>query len=234
MIGMTTRVLIVDEQTLFCQGMVRLLKSIPEIRAVASATTLECAEDVAGGFRPDVMILSPTLENIHPLEVTRSLKHASPSSRIIWLDDRLRQVHVRSALDAGIHGYWTKDVVFAELVQAILEVTTGRLSFCPKVQKYLLTTPEGLRPNPKQSLSAVDQLTPRELEIFMLLATGITVRGCAERLGLAVSTVDNHKVRLMRKLRVHKAVELTWIAVHEGLVAAVRATNGSGVSPTAR
>ncbi|MDO4559278.1 MAG: response regulator transcription factor [Planctomycetia bacterium] len=220
MVMMTTRILIVDEHTLFCQGMVRLLKSIPEIRAVASATTLECAEDVAGGFRPDVILLSPTLGSVNPLEVTRRLKRSSPGSRIIWLDDRLRHVHIRGAIDAGVHGYWTKDAVFADLVQAIRDAAAGHLSFCPKVQKYLLATPEGLRPNPTQTISAVDKLTPRELEIFMLLAAGITVRGCAERLGLAVSTVDNHKVRLMRKLQVHKAVELTWIAVHEGLVAA--------------
>lgn len=215
----TTRVLIVDGHTLFCQGMVRLLKSVPEIRAVASATTLECAEDVAGGFHPDVILLDPTLGNENTLETTRQLQKVAPRSRIIYLDDHLRQIHVRAALEAGVHGYWTKDTAFADLVLAIRETVAGHHAFCPRVQKFLLSTPEGLRQNPMQSLSVIDQLTPRELEIFLLLASGTSVRECAEKLGLAVSTVDNHKVRLMRKLRVHKAVELTWIAVHEGLVA---------------
>lgn len=219
---LTTRILIVDEQTLFCQGLVRLLKSVPEVQAVASATTLECAMDIAGGFRPDVMVLSPALEKMSPLEVVRSLKEASPRSRILWLDDQLRQIHVRSVIDANVHGYWTKDVVFSELIQAIFEITRGQFSFCPKVQQYLFMTSEGLCLNPERHLGAIDSLTPRELEIFILLSTGITVSDCAKRLGLSPRTVDNHKVRLMRKLHVHKSLELAWIAIQEGLITNIK------------
>ena len=81
-----------------------------------------------------------------------------------------------------------------------------------------MMTPEGLRLNPEQRLSAIDSLTPRELEIFTHLATGMTVADCAQHLGLSPRTVDNHKVRLMRKLHVHKSLELAWIAIQEGLI----------------
>ena len=211
------RILLVDEHTLFCQGLVWMLKTVVEIGSVASATSLETALDIASGFRPDVILLYPTIGSANPQWVTQQLRKVSPGARIIWLDDRVRRIHVRAALDAGVHGYWTRETVFSELVLAIRETAMGRVSFCPQVRKYLLNTPEGLRPNPMYPLSVTDQLTPREFEIFMLLAAGMTVRECAERLGLAVSTVDNHKVNLMHKLKVHKTVHLTWLAVEDRL-----------------
>jgi DNA-binding NarL/FixJ family response regulator len=65
---------------------------------------------------------------------------------------------------------------------------------------------------------SVAALTVRERQVMRLLAQGTTVRECAEQLGLATSTIDNHKARLMKKLGLHKASELTCRAVREGLV----------------
>jgi DNA-binding NarL/FixJ family response regulator len=61
-------------------------------------------------------------------------------------------------------------------------------------------------------------LTPRETELFTLLAQGLTIKKCSERMGITVNTADNHKTRLMRKLGIHKTVELARLAVREGLI----------------
>jgi two-component system invasion response regulator UvrY len=71
------------------------------------------------------------------------------------------------------------------------------------------------RPHAHPSLAL---LTARELQVMTLLARGYSVRRCAQQLGLAESTIDNHKSRLMKKLDIHKVVELTHLAIREGLI----------------
>jgi DNA-binding NarL/FixJ family response regulator len=100
----------------------------------------------------------------------------------------------------------------------VLQIRAGRTAFCPAADQYLVHTKSGLRFDPPATGSPLEKLTPRELEILLHLADGLSVRRCAERLRLSESTVDNHKSRLMRKLDVHNVVELVRLAAREGLL----------------
>ena len=128
----------------------------------------------------------------------------------------MRIVHVRSALDLAA-AYWTKESPFAGILSAVGEVLAGRQSFCPAVQQHLVVTPRGLRYDPPPHRSSLALLTARELQVLGLLAQGLTLKQCAQHLGLAGNTVENHKTRAMKKLGIHKVTDLVRLALQEGL-----------------
>ena len=99
-----------------------------------------------------------------------------------------------------------------------LRIGMGQKAFCAAADQCLVRTKSGLRFKPKAKGTALEKLTPRELEVLLHLADGLSVKRCAERMHLSESTVDNHKSRLMRKLDVHSVVELVRLAGHEGLL----------------
>lgn len=91
-------------------------------------------------------------------------------------------------------------------------------SKCQVVGSHVHNAPHALPFYREPEGSDLDLLTPREMGVLKLIAQGNTVKHCAELLALAPSTVDNHKSRLMKKLGVHKSLDLTRLAIREGLV----------------
>jgi DNA-binding NarL/FixJ family response regulator len=212
------RVLILDRQTLFCVGVVRLLEKAAEIEEARAATSLREGVRLAGRFCPAVILVDPSLSGAGAFDVARRIRWECPGSRFVFLDEAVRELHVRAAVQGGASGYWTKHASIDQIVAAIGRVAAGEPSFCPRALRFVAETPKGLRFRPSEKSVALRQLTSREVEVFVHLAQGLSVRQCAARMHLATSTVDNHKTRLMKKLDVHKSVDLATLAVREGLV----------------
>ena len=212
------RVLILDGHTLFCAGLVRLLAKVPEINEARAATGLKEGVRLARRFCPEVALVDPSLSHAGAFDVARQLRWECPSTRFVFLDEGVRELHVRAAVQGGAWGYWTKHASIDQIAAAIGRVSAGEPSFCPRALRFVAETPKGLRFRPSDKSTVLGRLTSREMEVFLHLAHGLTVRQCAARMHLATSTVDNHKTRLMRKLDVHKSVDLATLAVREGLV----------------
>ncbi len=212
------RVLIIDGHTLFCAGLVRLLEKAPEIEEATAATSLQEGVRLARRFCPQVVLVDPLLSDAGAFDVARRVRLGCAGSAFVFLDEAVRELHVRAAVQGGASGYWTKHASIDQIVAAIGRVAAGGTSFCPRALRFVAETPRGLRFRPSQKSAALGQLTSREMEVFVHLAQGLTVRQCAARMDLAASTVDNHKSRLMKKLDVHKSVDLATLAVREGLV----------------
>jgi two-component system invasion response regulator UvrY len=115
-------------------------------------------------------------------------------------------------------GYWTKHACFAKIVAAIHEVMSGKQSFCPEVAKYLHKTPAGLRFDPPHEHPALAVLTPREANLFLLLAQGNSVGQSAKQLGIKEQTAENRRLGIMRKLHIHETDELVQLAKKEGII----------------
>jgi DNA-binding NarL/FixJ family response regulator len=212
------RVLIIDGHTLFCAGMVRLLEDIRGVGPVKAATRLEKGIRLVRRFRPDVVLIDPSLPDAGPFAVARQVRGQCPDARLLFLDGSVREVHVRAAVEAGAAGYWTKHATVAEIVRAIGRAAAGQTAFCRNARPYLEATRKGLRFVPSGKSEALERLTARELEVFLYLVRGLSVRQCAERMQISANTADNHKTRLMRRLGVHKSVDLALVAFREGLV----------------
>jgi DNA-binding NarL/FixJ family response regulator len=134
------------------------------------------------------------------------------------LDEDANNGRLAAVLESPIVGYFTRGAPFSELADAIVRLVRGERVFDPAVRNRIHQTPHGWQFRGDENGSLLAMLTPREIEVLKLIALGHSVRESAERLDLAISTVDNHKARLMKKLGVHKALDLTRLAIREGLV----------------
>ena len=110
----------------------------------------------------------------------------------------------------------TKFEVLANLLSVI--AYRGERVFDTRISDRVTTTPHGLKLNQSDDHPSISELTSREMQVMKLLAVGHSVRDCAEKMQLAVSTIDNHKSRMMKKLKIHKATEVTHLAIREGLI----------------
>ncbi len=138
--------------------------------------------------------------------------------RAILLDEQLNELNLHQSLLANWHGYLTKEQSLAEILQAMREVAEGTRVLSPAARQRIIMTAQGPRLRIDRPTSILGRISKRELEVLLLVAQGYSVRETADLLGVKASTVENHKTRMMRKLHVHKSVDLTRIALQEGLL----------------
>lgn len=168
--------------------------------------------------RPQILIVDP---NVADDVVARAFKlvRRDELGHLLILDDRFREGRVASLLAMPAVSYVTRQAGIDELVACIQKIAaTNARSFDSQTESRLQRNGTSLQLQPPENRRSITVLTGRELQVMTLLASGYSVRRCAEKLGLAESTIDNHKSRLMKKLDVHKIVELAHLAIREGLI----------------
>lgn len=167
---------------------------------------------------PDVILMVASIASRTGLDLTRRLRLRCPQAKLIILGETLVSGAVREALRLGAAGYVIVSESFSALEVAIHRVVRNQTAFPPEVDARLVATSRGLRITGDAHVGSLDTLTPRELEVLTHLAQGRSVKECARLLQRSMSTIDNHKSRIMKKLGVHRAVDLTRLAIREGLV----------------
>jgi DNA-binding NarL/FixJ family response regulator len=139
---------------------------------------------------------------------------------VLVLDRRPREGRLVEVLHEPATSYLSREVAPAALAAAIEAILAhGTRAIDPDLLPRLRRTGRGYEFHDGPDVRSVASLTFRERQVMQLLAQGMSVRECADMLGLAPSTIDNHKARLMKKLGIHKASDLTRAAVREGLIA---------------
>ncbi len=209
---------VIESSRLVCQSLARSLQHESRSARVTAATTAETALACVAAERPQAVLLATSLPSRSWIGVASKIAVDMPRVRVVLLDDRLRAANLKEAIDLRMAGYRTKDEPLTVVAAALGDVARGVTSFCPESKRLLVSTTGGLCLNPKRKLTLLETLTPRELDVMVKLADGKTVKQCAQALGLSPHTADNYKTRLMRKLGIHKSVDLVRLAIREGLV----------------
>jgi len=173
---------------------------------------------VARRFQPTVVVLDASLPGGTWREVAQLLRREIPTCGLLLLDDTLRPWNLKEAIEFPRVGYWTKCDSAQEVIEAARAVAVGEGTFCAQAKRFLISSEGKLRFRALPADSPLARLTRREQEVLVHLAQGHSIKECARRLDLAHSTVDNHKSRIMKKLGVHKLVDLVRLALREGLV----------------
>jgi DNA-binding NarL/FixJ family response regulator len=208
--------LIVDDHALLRDALVPMFRTIEDIAAIG--VEYQGALNAIEQHKPEVVIFGLAEKHGQYWSIIQTLCQQNPNFGVLILDENVRTRNIRHALALGIRGYWTKYAAFGQIAQAIRRLAAGSRSFCPEVDQYLYRTRRGLRYHPAHTGNPIQKLTPRETELLALLAQGLTLKKCSQQMGISINTVDNHKTRLMRKLGVHKSVDLARLAMREGLV----------------
>lgn len=206
--------LLVDDHTLFREGIRHLLGIDPEIYVVSEANDAAEALEKVREHRPDVVLMDIGMPGLSSFEAARCIERDYPGTRIIFLTMYEDEEYLLQSLDAGAAGYMLKDVPGPELLEAVREVSRGRKYLSPRVLEKVLNPSKEQGPR----TTRFDSLTPREREIVKMLAEGRSVRETAEFLSLSVKTVDAHKFNLMRKLQIHNTAQLVAYAIQKKIV----------------
>ena len=168
-------------------------------------------------LRPDVVLLDISMPGLSGIDAIAYIRKSSPRTKIIMLSHLEGQTFVEQALRAGAEGYLSKNSSDTELTIAIEAVHGGNPYVSPKVSSGLISQVRGETLD--QPASILGQLTPREREVFQLLAIGKSNKQVALQLDVTLATAKKHRENLQRKLDCHSAAELALLAIREGLLA---------------
>ena len=209
------RVLIADDHTLVRESLVGLLQADGDVQVVAQAANgLETLEQ-AMATHPDIVVTDLTMPGLNGIEVVRRLRESLPNTRVLVLTMHQEDEYVLQAVRAGASGYLVKDSAASELLAAVRSLQLGRGYFGPQASKALaeqLQHPERVVDDP------YGRLTPREREVFHLIAEGLTTKEIARKLGTSTKTAENHRTRVLGKLGVRNTAELVRYALRRGLL----------------
>ncbi|MFJ6520586.1 DNA-binding NarL/FixJ family response regulator [Streptomyces filamentosus] len=216
-------VLIADDQALVRHGLALMLAPEPGFRVVAEAADGAEAVRLAHEHRPDVVVMDIRMPVLDGIAATERLTAELPGCRVLALSTFDMDEHVVAALRAGACGFLPKDISPEDLVAALHVVHGGEAILAPRLLTRLIsahvTAPARRTPPPPP---AADGLTPREREVWRLIADGLDNTEMAGRLGVSPSTVKNHITALFAKLRVRDRAQAVIAAYETGLVTARR------------
>jgi DNA-binding NarL/FixJ family response regulator len=212
---MTIRVLVADDQSMVRAGFRLLLAREPDIDVIAEARNGIEAVQQAARFNPTVVLMDIRMPELDGLQATRHILAADPSARILILTTFDLDEYVYEGLQAGASGFVLKDDPPEQLIAALRTVAAGDALLSPAVTKRVIRQFTRLsRPvQPK----AVSELTARELEIFRLIAEGLSNAEIAERLFIGDTTVKTHVTHILQKLELRDRVQAVVLAYQTGL-----------------
>ncbi len=212
--GKRIRVLIAEDHPIVRRGIKAMLANHPRIEVSGEASDGQEALAKAKELKPDVLLVDIEMPLMNGFVVTDILRQELPRTRALFLSAHSGLECVPRILQSGARGYLTKGASAGELVQAIESVAAGGTHFGPEVAQLVLARLVESRGEPigQPGLSA------REKEILSLIAEGLYNKEIAARLNIGTRTVETHRERLMRKLKIHSAAGLTAYAVANGFV----------------
>jgi len=208
---MATRVFLVDDHALVRTGMKLILGNEVDIEIVGEADTGEAALPLIRKLKPDVVLCDLHLPGVSGLEVTERVVKGDYGARVIIVSVLEDGPMPRRLLQAGASGYVGKGGDAAELLRAVRDVARGKRYLASGIAQNLALS--GIEGND----SPFDALSPREMEITLLLTQGLRQEDIARRLSLSAKTVNTHKTRLFEKLGIQDAIALARLAGQHGL-----------------
>jgi len=204
------RVFLVEDHDLVRAGIRQLLECTTGIQVVGEAAAAEDACEALEACAPDVVIMDVTLPGMSGIETIGRMLRRLPSLHILMLSMHESEPFPELALKRGARGYLSKRCAPEELVTAVQQVAKGQRYLSQDIaQQVALNQVTG-------ETTGVRGLSPREFEVFILLARGESAREVAEILHLSHKTVHVHRANLMRKLGVTSNTELVKVALRGG------------------
>ena len=212
------RLVIADDQAVVRGGLRMILESEEDIEVAGEAADGRQALDLVRELDPDVVLMDIRMPTLDGIEATRRLVTIGGRARVLVLTTYDLDENVYDALKAGAAGFLVKTDSPARLVQAVRVVATGEALLTPDITRRLVdrfvTGPRPNTPAPPE----LEALSPRELEVLKLVATGLSNAEIAQTLVVSGGTVKTHVARILSKLDLRDRVQVVVFAYERGIV----------------
>lgn len=213
-----TSVYLVDDHGMTRAGMRMLVEDLPDFEVVGDHGDARAAIDEITALRPDVVLLDISMPGLSGIDAVEPMRAAHPRVKIVMLSHHEGESFVEQSLQHGADGYMSKDSEPEELSLALRSVLRGQLYISPQVARRVLGGSAHLAGALQPETGRLSSLTPREREVFQLLAVGYSNKQVARELSMSLGTAKKHRENLQRKLDCHSSAELAMLAVREGLI----------------
>lgn len=232
-------ILVAEDHMVVREGLKLLLEAGGDMEVVAEAEDGRQAVELAQKLRPAVVLMDLAMPLVHGLEATRQIHHAGLGAKVLILSAYSDPTYVERAKAAGAAGYVLKESTARTLVEAVREVAHGNTVFHPAASEPRpRTSPNPARRgstpsrngDPPTPLRRGVELSPRETQVFALIARGKATKEVGAELGVSYKTADNIRQRLMAKLRkldICGVAGLTRHAIARGIISAAPLQDGS-------
>lgn len=205
------RVLLVDDHQIVRVGFRRLIETTSDIRVLAEAQSGEESYQLVNDLRPDIIIMDINMPGIGGLEAIGRLRKRNVKEKIIALTVHETEPFPSRVLAAGAQGYLSKRCAPQELIQAIRKVYRGETFVTNQVMREINKTPGN-------DEAAINKLTPREFQVFSLLAEGRTAVEIGHDMNLSHKTIHSHRSNIMKKLKLETSFSIVQFAILQGIV----------------
>lgn len=202
---------IVDDHPIVRQGLAQLIDSEPDLAVCGQGE--DAYQSLAGirSAKPDLVLLDVSLKDADGLELLKEIKSFDPGLRVLMVSMHDEALYTERALRAGASGYIMKQEAPPMLLTAIRKVLSGQVYVSEKMGATLLQRMVGGRKSMGEL--PMDRLTDRELEVFRMIGSGLSVKEIADKLCLSAKTVEAHREHIKEKLNLKNSAELLRFAI---------------------
>ncbi len=195
------RILLVDDQSIICQGLKALLQLEPELQVVGTADNGEKAIEQVEALQPDVVLMDIRMPGMDGVTATKIIVQRFPKTKVLVLTTFDDDEYIASALKAGAKGYLLKDMPSEELADAVRVIQKGYAQIGPGLfEKFISKVMNSSSVYPEKKLSEFTELTPREQDVLRLIGVGATNREIAQQLHISEGTVKTHVTNIFNRL----------------------------------
>jgi DNA-binding NarL/FixJ family response regulator len=202
-----TRILIVDDHPLFCEGLRRMIDRHPALTVCGQAPDAVSAMKAVADLKPDLAMVDISLEKTNGIDLIKTLKARHEELPILVVSMHDESLYAERALRAGAQGYIMKNQPIQIVRDAIFKVLAGDIFLSEKMSTSVLA--RLLLGKKDEPVSSVEKLSDRELEVFQMLGEGKSSRQIAEDLNLTIPTIHSFRNRIKEKLQFRNSTELT-------------------------
>lgn len=214
---MPHQILLVDDHKIMRDGIKAILQHTPEFRVVGEAEDGTVAVQLCKKLHPDVVLMDIGLPGFNGIEATSEILRHCPETKVIMLSMYDDEHSVVSAIRSGARAFVLKKASDSDLLDALRTVAKGGSYLSPQVSDRLLSRIQRGDLDMKALPSALESLSPRELQVMRMVAEGKTSKDIANMLDLGLQTVRSYRKTMMKKLGVKNVAGLTQIALAAGL-----------------
>jgi len=212
-------ILIIDDHPLFREGIKTIIQGDSRYEVIGEAGNASQGLKLVEKLKPDLAVVDISLPDTSGFDLIRDILKYSPDIPILVLSMHSKVDYIVKAFQAGANGYLTKESAAGMLINGIEHTLKGDYfmdtSVSQQVVKKLAQLPDK---KPVVIIKGYDSLTPREQEIMILVASGMSSQKIADKLFISPKTVENHRSKIMRKLDVSSVIDLARYAAKLGLI----------------